>query len=115
MDLRFIKENGKMILQQLIDCDNSMHYKWVDIPLIETDTVLGCLQPGTNFKYNEKGNLEAIDKNDSVQWPPSLPKEFWLIAGRYFESEHDAKLWFNTHYWPDPKDKIIHVREVLAK
>jgi hypothetical protein len=44
--------------------------------------------------------------------PKPIPsaREHWLIAGRYFENEHDAIMWQGRNQ-SDFNEGIIHVRE----
>lgn len=45
---------------------------------------------------------------------PEAPREFWLIAGRYFESEHDARMWAISEFpkmCDDFGQLIIHAQE----
>lgn len=41
------------------------------------------------------------------------PKEYWLVAGRYFESEHDAIMWQGLDKENYFDGHIVHVKEVL--
>lgn len=72
------------------------------------------------------GNRVSLTKSQAIAIASEImltyfkkPREYWLIAGRYFESEHDAKMWTKNEVRSGLHSYIdactIHVREVLAE
>lgn len=123
MNLRFITREGKKFLQESTRVLGSHYWTWEDIPGQDEPAPQPCEHEWETSKTHwddSKFNYKCKKCSALKVWhevnPTSQPKDFWLIAGRYFETKEQAEMWFESEvrkgFYYYIGAYIIHVREV---